>query len=85
MFQTASHHTVAALVVSPETDQDRNRCPPSNGQLLQLPSTHTSAMNPEETQDKKAQDASPRYPHQRNDFGEPGLFICPYIEKRYIP
>ena len=84
MFQTTSHHIVAASMVRPETDEDRNKCPPSNSQLLQLPHTHSHAVNPEEMQDEKAQDAGPRYPHQRNDFGESGL-ICPYIEKHYIP
>ena len=85
MFQTTIHHILAGPMVSPETDEDRNKCPPSNSRLLQLSHTHTYAVNPEEMHDEKAQDADPRYPHQRNDFGDPGLFICPHIEKHYIP
>lgn len=54
MFQTTSHHILAGPMVSPETDEDRNKCPPSNSQLLQLPHTHTHAVNPEEMQDEKA-------------------------------
>ena len=60
MFQTTSHHILAGPMVSPETDEDRNKCPPSNSQLLQLPHTHTHAVNPEEMQDEKAEGTGPR-------------------------
>ena len=61
MLQPSSLYVTAALMVSPEGSQDRNRMPAIKQSTAAATPRPTPLMvHPEETQDEKAQDTGPR-------------------------